>query len=67
MGSIMLRPVDADQRRRAFAGSKSRHPGGVNALMGDGSVRFFKATISQPIWIAVNSMSNGEVIDASSY
>ena len=28
--------------RGAFAGVRSHHPGGVNILMGDGSVRFLK-------------------------
>jgi prepilin-type N-terminal cleavage/methylation domain-containing protein/prepilin-type processing-associated H-X9-DG protein len=57
----------ADQRRRALAGAKSRHPGGVNTMLGDGSVRFVKATIASPIWVALNSISGGEVLDASSY
>ncbi len=56
-----------DQRRRAFAGAKSRHNGGVNILLGDGSVRFIKDTISPTIWLALNSMDNGEVIDGNSY
>ena len=29
-----------------FAGSRSRHPGGVNTLFGDGSVHFMKNTIN---------------------
>ncbi len=51
----------------AFSGSRSRHPGGVNAMMGDGSVRFVKNTISSQIWIGVNTISGGEVISADSY
>ena len=31
--------------------SRSRHPGGVNAGFGDGSVRFIKDTINPVIWI----------------
>ena len=34
----------------AFAGSRSRHPGGVHALMGDGSVPFIKSTIDPMTW-----------------
>src|SRR5262249_15570809 len=53
--------------RNAFAGSRSRHPGGINVLLGDGSVRFIKNTINHPIWIALNTIRNGEVISADAY
>ena len=48
----------------AFSGSRSRHSGGINTLLGDGSVRFVKNTIAAQIWIGLNTISNGEVIDA---
>lgn len=51
----------------AFSGSRSRHSGGVNSLMGDGSVRFIKNSISAPIWIGLNTINGGEVISADSY
>ena len=51
----------------AFAGSRSRHAGGVNVGMGDGSVRFVKSTISALTWIGINSISGGEVISADAY
>ena len=35
-----------------FAGSRILHPGGVNSLMGDGSVRFIKNTINPVTWLA---------------
>ena len=47
----------------AFAGARSRHPGGIQALYGDGSVRFVKETIHPAIWVAQNTISGGEVID----
>jgi prepilin-type N-terminal cleavage/methylation domain-containing protein/prepilin-type processing-associated H-X9-DG protein len=50
-----------------FAGAKSRHPGGVNALFGDGSVRFVKQTIDPQVWVAVNSIKGGEVISADQF
>jgi prepilin-type N-terminal cleavage/methylation domain-containing protein/prepilin-type processing-associated H-X9-DG protein len=51
----------------AFSGSRSRHAGGINTLMGDGSVRFVKNTINAQTWVTLNTISAGEVIDASSY
>jgi prepilin-type N-terminal cleavage/methylation domain-containing protein/prepilin-type processing-associated H-X9-DG protein len=51
----------------AFAGSRSRHPGGVNVMMGDGSVRFVKNSINHETWIGLNTIATGEVISADSY
>jgi prepilin-type N-terminal cleavage/methylation domain-containing protein/prepilin-type processing-associated H-X9-DG protein len=45
----------------------SRHPGGVNAVFVDGSVRFIKATINTPTWWALSTMSGGEVISSDQY
>ena len=50
-----------------FNGSRSRHPGGVNLIFGDGSVRFVKNSISPPTWIAIGSIGAGEVISSDSY
>jgi len=53
--------------RRGFAASRSRHPGGVNVMMGDGSVRFIKDSVNHPTWIALNTIGQGEVLSADSY
>jgi prepilin-type processing-associated H-X9-DG protein len=50
-----------------FAASRSRHPGGVNSLLADGSVRFFKNSINLNTWVSLGSMAGGEVISADSY
>ena len=50
-----------------FAGSRSLHPGGVNSLLGDGSVKFIKNTINPVTWIGLGSISGGEVISADQY
>jgi prepilin-type N-terminal cleavage/methylation domain-containing protein/prepilin-type processing-associated H-X9-DG protein len=42
----------------------SRHPGGVNMLFGDGTVRFVKSTIDQPTWQAIGTRNGGEVISS---
>jgi prepilin-type N-terminal cleavage/methylation domain-containing protein/prepilin-type processing-associated H-X9-DG protein len=47
--------------------SRSYHPGGVNAVFADGSVRFIKSSIAGPIWRALGSVSGGEVISADAY
>jgi prepilin-type N-terminal cleavage/methylation domain-containing protein/prepilin-type processing-associated H-X9-DG protein len=52
---------------RACMPPSSRHPGGVNMLMGDGSVRFVKDTTSIPTWQALGTRAGGEVISSDSY
>jgi prepilin-type N-terminal cleavage/methylation domain-containing protein/prepilin-type processing-associated H-X9-DG protein len=47
--------------------ARSRHPGGVNAAMADGSVKFFKNSISLNIWRALSSTHGGEVISSDAY
>jgi hypothetical protein len=39
----------------------------VNALLGDGSVRFVKSTIDGNIWRALGTISGGEVLSSDSY
>jgi prepilin-type processing-associated H-X9-DG protein len=45
----------------------SLHPGGANVLMGDGSVRFVKASINLLAWQALSSRGNGEVVSDDAY
>jgi prepilin-type N-terminal cleavage/methylation domain-containing protein len=53
--------------RFAAITARSHHAGGVNALMGDGSVHFFKSTVSGQIWRALGSVAGGEVVSADGY
>jgi prepilin-type N-terminal cleavage/methylation domain-containing protein/prepilin-type processing-associated H-X9-DG protein len=50
-----------------FGGARGRHSGGVNSLFGDGSVKFIKNSISGSVWIALGSISGGEVVSSDSY
>jgi prepilin-type N-terminal cleavage/methylation domain-containing protein/prepilin-type processing-associated H-X9-DG protein len=50
-----------------FANLDSFHPGGVNVLLADGSVRFIKESINQQNWWALGTKSGGEVISADGY
>ena len=45
----------------------SRHPGGINALFGDGSVRFVKEKVALPVWWALATRAGGEVVGADDF
>jgi len=44
------------------AAARSRHPGGVNALLCDGSVHFISDSIDVNLWRAMGSIDRGEVV-----
>jgi len=48
-------------------GFKSRHPGGSNFLMGDGSTRFIKQTINYQTYNQIGSSAMNEVVDGSAF
>ncbi|MBX6312236.1 MAG: DUF1559 domain-containing protein [Isosphaeraceae bacterium] len=52
---------------RAVMPPSSRHPGGVNLLLGDGSVRFIKDSINLATWRALGTIQGGEVISGSDF
>ena len=51
----------------AFNAARSFHPGGVNALLGDGRVQFFKNSISLPTWRALSTTIGNEVVSADAF
>jgi prepilin-type N-terminal cleavage/methylation domain-containing protein len=63
--------VTGDPKMPAAAGAsavqvtaaRSRHPGGVNAVLCDASVRFVSDTIAQDVWQFMGSMNGNEVGD----
>ena len=57
--------VDANWWRTC--GYKSRHPGGANMLMGDGSVRFIKQSISYLTWNNLGTRSGGEIVSLDAF
>jgi prepilin-type N-terminal cleavage/methylation domain-containing protein/prepilin-type processing-associated H-X9-DG protein len=50
-----------------YLGARSQHPGGVNAAMCDGSVKFFKNSININVWMAVSTTQGGEVVSADQF
>jgi len=47
--------------------SRSYHPGGVQSLLGDGSVRFVEDTIDGFVWRALGTVGGGEVIPDNAF
>jgi prepilin-type N-terminal cleavage/methylation domain-containing protein/prepilin-type processing-associated H-X9-DG protein len=47
----------------SYVSARSRHPGGVNVLMGDGSVTFFPDEIDITVWRALGTMAGDEQVE----
>jgi prepilin-type N-terminal cleavage/methylation domain-containing protein/prepilin-type processing-associated H-X9-DG protein len=47
--------------------ASSAHPGGVNVLFGDGSVRYVKDSVGLEPWRAIGTRNGGEVVSADQY
>ena len=60
-------PCVATSNNAYVHAARSRHPGGVNVLTGDGSVRFIKNSINLRTWQALSTTRGGEVISSDSY
>jgi prepilin-type processing-associated H-X9-DG protein len=50
-----------------WVNASSKHSGGVNVLLTDGSVRFIKDSIAYPTWWALGTRDNGETISSDAY
>jgi prepilin-type N-terminal cleavage/methylation domain-containing protein/prepilin-type processing-associated H-X9-DG protein len=51
----------------SFNAARSYHSGGVNAALGDGSVRFFKDSIAVQIWRALGTIAGNETVTSDAY
>jgi prepilin-type N-terminal cleavage/methylation domain-containing protein/prepilin-type processing-associated H-X9-DG protein len=56
----------SDTTLQSFA-LRSHHPGGVNASMCDGSVRFVKDAVNLTTWRAVSTSQGSEVVSSDGY
>jgi prepilin-type N-terminal cleavage/methylation domain-containing protein/prepilin-type processing-associated H-X9-DG protein len=58
----------AAQGTPAYVGGfSSRHPGGVNCALGDGSVRFLKTSIAPSTLWMLGNRADGEILDSDKY
>ncbi len=55
--------LDTSPSEFGVATARSLHPGGVNALMGDGSTRFVTESIRREIWRALGTRAGGELVE----
>jgi len=46
-----------------YRAARSRHTGGVNMLLGDGSVRFVRDSVDPTTWRSVSTRAGGEVVN----
>jgi prepilin-type N-terminal cleavage/methylation domain-containing protein/prepilin-type processing-associated H-X9-DG protein len=52
---------------QTMVAASSAHPGGVNCLFMDGSVRFIKNSVSFQPWYAIATVAGGEVVSADAF
>jgi prepilin-type processing-associated H-X9-DG protein len=57
-------PLPYDTDKESIMAASSSHPGGVNVLFMDGSVRFVKSSVNYQTWLAIGSMSQGETVSS---
>ena len=55
-------PCTSTGSGNSYKQARSRHTGGVNVLLGDGSVRFVSNTIVSTTWRAMGTINGGEVM-----
>jgi prepilin-type N-terminal cleavage/methylation domain-containing protein/prepilin-type processing-associated H-X9-DG protein len=69
----MLTPNSPNQdcynfaQNTGLATMRSRHAGGINMLLADGSVRFVKNSINQLTWFQLGTKAGNEVVSADSF
>jgi prepilin-type N-terminal cleavage/methylation domain-containing protein/prepilin-type processing-associated H-X9-DG protein len=64
---LMTRLVTQGGPTFAAITARSFHPGGVNALLADGSVRFVKGSVNGSTWRALGTVAGGEVVSADAF
>ena len=62
----MSMAVSSDDQQQytgtGFKAARSNHPGGVNVLFGDGSVRSISNNVQLATWMALGTRAGGEVV-----
>ena len=61
MGVVLLGKPATRFRPYGWRAARSRHPGGVNLLLADGSVQFVLDSVDLKVWQAMATRSSGEI------
>lgn len=59
--------LNANQPPKGAWSTSSQHPGGVNALFGDGHVKWIGSDINVHVWRALGTRNGGEIIPNDSF
>ncbi|GIW86650.1 MAG: prepilin-type N-terminal cleavage/methylation domain-containing protein [Isosphaeraceae bacterium] len=59
--------IGIDRGAITMMGASSLHPGGVNVLFADGSVKFVKSTINYRSWYAIATPDGGETVSQEDF
>jgi prepilin-type N-terminal cleavage/methylation domain-containing protein/prepilin-type processing-associated H-X9-DG protein len=59
--------MTASSIQTMWQAARSRHPGGVNVGMADGSVKFIKSSVALGTWRALSSSQGGEIVSSDAY
>ena len=66
--SCVYHDINQDGRGTiTMVAASSNHPGGVNVLFMDGSVRFVKNSVNYLTWYAIATPNNGEAVSSDAY
>jgi prepilin-type N-terminal cleavage/methylation domain-containing protein/prepilin-type processing-associated H-X9-DG protein len=66
--SCVYHDINQDGRGTiTMIGASSNHPGGVNVLFMDGSVRFIKSSVNYQAWYAIATISGGESVSSTAF
>jgi prepilin-type N-terminal cleavage/methylation domain-containing protein/prepilin-type processing-associated H-X9-DG protein len=66
-GGMMMMPGASMADMAVQLPPSSAHPGGVNLVLGDGSVRFIKETIALTVWRALSTRNGGEIVNGADF
>ena len=64
MGTLIAGPPQVRYAPYGWRTARSRHPGGVNVILADSSLRFVDESIDPAVWEALSTIAGGESMDS---